>query len=447
MNEEPPRSARSELFRSSIATFINARRDTKLKGKEDDTETALRYDYTTWLSDAARRVPQIQAVTHVLKATHPDARGSSLHVPPTALPQHTEIGTHSLGQEFAEDIVGNAAALDVFKFLKIAVEGRRLLDWMQQNDADLLAALNNDADTAKEWVRAFCGLIRTETQTISHEKAKQLYWLIGSDPGLDEQYHLLQPLFSSSLAHAVHTEINEARFGEANKLARQVFRAKQAHADDYRNYTDLAVRKLGGTKPQNISQLNSERGGINYLLNSLPPHWQSERKHKVLGTDSALYAFGATQEARKLIKHLADFLLTNPPANDKTRQTRQTVERALGAELAAFGAAVGIQMPAGWTRDAECALPLCEKLWLDSERTELPLREEHAQEDSDFNVAYSWGDWPDEVASRFAHWVNDRLKAAGLTTVGDAEYQHWARQAIIDAAWPVPIQRRAGGQS
>ncbi|WP_234420839.1 type I-F CRISPR-associated protein Csy1, partial [Xanthomonas fragariae] len=61
--------------------------------------------------------------------THPDARGSSLHVPPDSLPQHAEIGSHLLGAHYAQDVVGNAAALDVFKFLKIEVEGQGLLAW------------------------------------------------------------------------------------------------------------------------------------------------------------------------------------------------------------------------------------------------------------------------------------------------------------------------------
>ena len=77
------------LFQSAITGFIEARREAKLKGKEDDASTASKYEYATWLADAARRVGQIQAVTHVLKATHPDARGSSLHVAPSGLPRHT----------------------------------------------------------------------------------------------------------------------------------------------------------------------------------------------------------------------------------------------------------------------------------------------------------------------------------------------------------------------
>lgn len=83
---------RGVAFRAAIAGFIDARREAKLKGNEGDAAAAAaaKYSYDAWLADAVRRVSQIQAVTHVLKATHPDARGSSLHITPSRLPQRTK---------------------------------------------------------------------------------------------------------------------------------------------------------------------------------------------------------------------------------------------------------------------------------------------------------------------------------------------------------------------
>lgn len=450
MHEKPGRESRSEQFRSAISAFIEARREAKLKGKENDADAASKYDYAVWLADAARRVGQIQAVTHVLKATHPDARGSSLHVTPDKLPQHTEIGTHVLGKDYAEDVVGNAAALDVFKFLKIEVDNRRLLDWMQAGDNDLRSALHTDPDVAESWMSAFSGLVRANQAPNSHEAAKQVYWLLDGPASNNASYQLMQPLFSSSLAHAVHADIQDARFGEINKLARQAFRARKAHEAPYRDYRNVAARKLGGTKPQNISQLNSERGGINYLLASLPPpKWQKDRFRPLLNLDTALDRFAHFNGVRFLVRTLANFLLSNPSSTMETRDRREAIEQALGLQLPVFAAHIQAHAAPGWSRDADCALPLCEQLWLDPERIERPPREGHEQADQDFIAAYHRGDWQDEVASRFANWLNAQLREAGLVTLGDAEHRHWARQAIIDAAWPVPMQRRApaGGQA
>ena len=438
---------RTERFRSAIADFINARREAKLKGKADDADAAAKYDYATWLADAANRVGQIQAVTHVLKATHPDARGTSLHVAPRKLTQHAEIGTHVLGDGCAQDVVGNAAALDVFKFLKTEVDGHRLLDWIQANDADLARALHPDAATANGWMRAFGGLVRGDTAPVSHTMAKQVYWLIDDVPADDAGYHLLEPLFPSSLVHAVHDEIQDARFGDANKLAREARRNGKSHDQPYHNYQGVVARKLGGTKPQNISQLNSERGGVNYLLASLPPTWNQNLPRTLLKLKTVMDRLAHRPDTRRLVKHLADFLRTDPPPNDATRTRRREIEQELGYQLALFALETYAHFKPGWTRDPDCLLPLCEQLWLDPERTELPLRNdpqhpEWTQQDDDFNKAYNFGDWPDEVAGRFANWVNGQLHKAGLTAVGEAEYRHWAKQAIIEAAWPVPMWRR-----
>lgn len=446
---------RGKAFRAAIVGFIEARREAKLKGKEDDAEAASKYDYATWLADAARRVGQIQAVTHVLKATHPDARGSSLHISPSNLPGHADIGSHLLGADYAQDVVGNAAALDVFKLLKLDVEGKRLLDWMQVGDADLQVALSDDAGQAQCWMQAFAALVREDTQPATHPMAKQLYWLAGDAPQDDNHYHLLQPMFSSSLAHAVHAEIQDARFGDGNKAARQAKRDNKPVDAMYRDYRGLVARKLGGTKPQNISQLNSERGGVNYLLASLPPPaWKPRGGASLLKLDSvfdekrgALNGFGGMRE---LLRVLADFLKKNPEPTMDTRTRRETIEQAVGLELAMFGVAIRGSYAAGWTRDETCVLPLCEQLWLDPDRTELPERNDpeqpHWQElDRAFNEAYDRGDWADEVAGRFGRWLNQQLRNRSdtLVALGEAEMRHFARHAIQDVAWPIPQQRRA----
>lgn len=449
---------RGKAFHAAIAGFIDARREAKLKGKDDtDSATPAKYDYATWLADAARRVNQIQAVTHVLKATHPDARGSSLHIDPSNLPKHTEIGSHLLGQDYTEDVVGNAAALDVFKLLKVEVDGKRLFDWAQAGDPDLQAALSEDAEQAQSWMRAFAALVREEAQPASHPLAKQLYWLVGEDPRDDAHYHLLQPLFSSTLAHVVHADIQDARFGEINKEARQARRDNKPGEIPYRDYRGLVVRKLGGTNTQNISQLNSERGGVNYLMASLPPPaWKPSSGASLLKLDSvfdeyrgALNRFG---EMYGRLREFAAFLKSNPDPVKETRDSRKVMEEAIAQELALFGTAVRGRYPAGWTRDADCRLPLCEQLWLDPDRTELPVRNDPAhpqwqEDDLAFQRAYDQGDWPDEVAKRFGLWLNGQLRkrSESLATLGESEMRHFARQAILDVAWPVPLQRRAKG--
>lgn len=437
---------RVAAFRAVIKQFIDDRKTAKQKNNDhEDATLTAKYEYGTWLADAARRVNQLQAVTHVLKATHPDAQGSSLYVRPESLPRRVEIGTHTLGPDYAKDIIGNAAALDVYKFLKQEVGNSQLLDWFLQDDADLLAALHDDETIAREWSAAFKTLFRTDPVLSAHEKAKQIYWCITGSPADNTNFHLLEPLFPSALAHAIHTEIDDARFGEKNKATRDAKRNKLAHDDTYRDYRRIAVRKFGGSKPHNVSQLNSERHGKNYLFESLPPAWNDEYR-SLLGKESVFPLLRNDPEIRRLLDKLRNFLKTNPPATMETRKKRERIEQALGGALVDFAAEIQCEHPPGWTRDENCKLPQWACLWLDPERVDLPFRPEHAAEDEAFRQDFEWKNWPDEVATGFAYWVNSHMEKAGLE-VGDTELKHWAKQAIVEVDWPAPMQRRFRAQT
>ena len=435
MNVNSPLSPRATIFQQKIAEFINERKETKLKGQtgEKAVETEAKYQYHTWLADAARRVPQIQAVTHVLKASHPDAKGSSLHIDPASLPDRQEIGTHNLDDNHIKDIVGNAAALDVYKFLKTQVEDKELLHWLQQNDEDLLAAFHQDSETATQWATAFKGLVNQPEDLSSHSLAKQVYWCADQDPTQDENFHLLQLLFPSSLVHKVHAQINDSIYSQANKEARKAKRDNQPFDGTYISYVDVAVRKLGGTKPQNISQLNSERGGVNYLLSNAPPIWQEKLKPSYLNVNNIFDRFQSFANVRFLIKDLTTFLKIEPSNTLETRVKRENLEQQLGSALADFSVTIQDSQAAGWTDNPECLLPLHQKVWLDPER---------AETDDEFRKLREWNDWPDQVATDFALWLNDILRKAKLA-VGDVEFRHWAKQAVIASDWPTTMSRKA----
>lgn len=59
-----------------------------------------------------------------------------------------------LGEDFDDDVVGNAAALDVYKFLKCQVDQRTLLDGMLEDEPDLRSALGPDPELAESWITA-----------------------------------------------------------------------------------------------------------------------------------------------------------------------------------------------------------------------------------------------------------------------------------------------------
>lgn len=427
---EAPITGPGLSFRAAIDAFLQERLQAKLDKLKPD-EDAQRADLIaqhqrdTWLESAAKRVQQIQAVTHSLKPIHPDARGTTLYVQPSSMEPLAELGSHALGTAFTPDVVGNAAALDVYKLLKLEVAGVSLLAALQASLSDALQALHADPQKAQAWRDAFVGLTSArEGKASSHERAKQLYWLAGNDPSDDAAYHLLAPLYATSLAHAVYGQLQEDRFGEANKAARQARRDGNAHEGVHHEYRDLAVQKMGGTKPQNVSQLNSERGGTNYLLASLPPPaWKPSPLYLPVHSNSAFdRAFGARPAVRKTVKASLAFLLTDPEPNRHTRQKVDDFVDRLVDEVVIYAGELQSQ-PAGWSLDErydDLALP--EKLWLDPQRAEMP-------EEGDFAGQWLCMDWPAAIGKRFATWLNAELQ--GKLSVGDAEIRQW-RKVLLD---------------
>jgi len=413
-NTDPQRI--TEL-RALIADFLKKRLDDKLdKIPNDDQKRAyLQQQFTpeTWLEDAARRVKQIQAVTHSLKPIHPDAKGSNLYCQPQAQSSHPVVGSHCLGEEFEGDVVGNAAALDVYKLLKLEHQGRSLLALALDRDVDLAAALSNEPAQAGEWIDAFAGLIEARGRISSHTLAKQLYWLTGDDPHDNASFHLLAPLYASSLAHRVYQVVQDDRFSEEAKAARDARKENGYSERPVREYPQLAIQKLGGTKPQNISQLNSERRGDNFLFASLPPAWRSFDVKALLGIDSMFKPYGRLPEVKEILKVLLAFLKSDPVRNLETRTRCAEWVDGLIDEFLQFSTELQ-SLPFGWSQEPGCRLSNAEKHWLDPEGAEQALTSDGLPLPSDT---------AERVSMLFANWLNGQLRDS--LPMGDPEFLEW----------------------
>ena len=430
MSEAPDTGGKAG-YRAAISAFLQERLQAKLdKLKPDDPQrdaVIASFAHDVWLTSAAKRVEQIQAVTHSLKPIHPDARGTNLYVEPRTLPPLAELGSHALGERFVGDVVGNAAALDVYKMLKLEVNGRSLLTALLAQDADALAALHTDPAQAQALRDAFVSLTQPRAEDpSSHTLAKQLYWLTGTDACDDAHYTLLAPLYATSLAHAVHAQVQEDRFGEANKAARQARRERKVHDGVFHDYPGLAVQNMGGTKPQNISQLNSERRGMNYLLSSLPPKWKVNAQRFPTHADSVFTRyFDSRPLVRQTVKTLRRYLESNPNPVKDTRDHRKELVDVLVDEMVAMAAELQHALPPGWTLNDPRFSKLNddEQTWLDALRAELP-------EEADFANRWLAMEWPDAIGTRFGNWLNARLE--GKLSFSDIEFRAWKKELLTD---------------
>ncbi len=421
MSEAPDDGTR---IRGLIQHFIKERLDTKLAALKDDDpkrdKLIQQFDYETWIEDAARRASQLQVVTHSLKPIHPDAKGTSLYAPPAVIGARTPVGTHTLGDSFDVDVVGNAAALDVFKFLKLEHDGVTLLERVKNDDPDLKAALSDDSESAIRWLQAFSAITQPSGHYASHARGKQLYWLANDDPTADEDFHLLAPLYATSLAHRVFRTINDDRFSDMAKAAREARRKGTYSESGYVDYPGLAVQRFGGSKPQNISQLNSERGGNSYLLGSLPPSWRSSKVRPPLKTQSAFRVFGFRREVRHIVRDLRRLLGSDLAPVMETRDLRDELTSALIDELLIFTTEIHCLTP-GWSNDGDCQLDAAQQFWLD------PYR---AETDDAFRASRQQSAWPTDIRGDFARWLNKRV--GRRLVMGDAEHRQWAQTVRLD---------------
>lgn len=414
---DTPQTNSAVEIRAIITQFIQVERlQPKLdKLKDDDIEKRDKllasHQLPVWLANAAHRVTQIQQVTHALKYTHPDAKGSSLFCMGNKAAGNNLVGTHSLSEPIATDVVGNAAALDVYKFLRLPVGNKTLLQLASEASTDLAEALSSDTEQAHAWMKAFANLPAPKGKISSHQLAKQLYWPIGKD-----QYHLLSPLFPTALINNLYTRIREDRFSEAIKAARDAHRKNLPFEHGYCEYNNFVIQKFGGTKPQNISQLNSERHGENYLLASLPPSWNSPEISPPYKTESIFERWlNRNKKIYRLTTSLRRYLIIKHSQNNMDiRQKRADKVMEIVDEVLQLAAQLK-HLPSSWTTHDDCQLNSNECFWLD------PYR---AEDDQQFKQERSQQDWRKAIQESFALWLNARLRCDQLN-MQDPEYNEW----------------------
>lgn len=388
-------------------------------------ELDKKYEVRTWLTDAARRAGQISLVTHALKFTHGDAKGSSIYKP-SVDEKFSHLSSASLKTPLL-DAVGNAASLDIVKLLQTEYQGDSLLASLIRNDSSALAALADNEQQLTEWVEGFKQVL-SSPEPASHKLAKQIYFPVG-----DNQYHLLSPLFSTSLAHALHERIMSTRFTEEVKEVNAAFKNKTWHSRPRISYLNTAVQTFGGTKPQNISYLNSVRGGKVRLLSCAAPVWQNISKPPL--KHKSIFHFGSefSREAYASVGRLKYYLLSiyDKESTFEIRQQREIFVDEIIDILFNYVAGVHQFENPGWSAENECELKRSQQLWLD------PLR---SKTDEAFCFEREAGDWKKEIARDFGHWLSQQLSLSGSSgqkhssprlAIADTERRYFSTAALF----------------
>ncbi len=322
------------------------------------------FSLSNWLPDAAKRAEQLYAVTHPGKFSHPNARIS----PVLAQPAKKNDGFLRSGNADARlDVYGNAASLDVYKFLNIRLTGGQSILWHLEQQTPFIKQQCNLSDAAFKKVTQELLAIKKNgaAKMTTGENIKQVYFPIGHG-----NYHLLSVLTPSGLMFKIKKRINALRFAHNTHPAQQPTTNTAQHNGSLPAKFALYVISFGGTKPQNISILNSQNGGTAFLLPSLPP---CSRSGQIKPPEYSFFdAYLDRRSYQEAFEQWHQQIHTLKQNNHLTiRKKHNALTRAI-VYLVADRLWQVRQLDAGWSRHDNCRkLPRHEKIWLDQlyERT------------------------------------------------------------------------------
>lgn len=362
-----------------------------------------KFNHKNWLTDAAKRAKQLSLATHAPKYTHSDSKSSSIFFLDFDIKDNYLVTSRL--EAIEQDFSGNSASFDVASLLKLTVNNESLISQLQNNDVNALRVFTDDAEQLHQWVEGFKQALGDEKLS-SHTLSKQLYFPIS-----DEGYHLLCPLFSSVLSHKLYFKVTSTRFGDAPKEVREARRKGFYHEQTDVAFPSTAIQNFGGSKPQNVSQLNVGRFGQSFLLNAAPPKWQSQTKSPV--HFSTLFNRQFSFRAGLLLREFKTFLANLRPDecnfNVRYKRDQQYILPIIDV-LMNYAASIQI-MPSGWSLDKDRKLKVEHALWLDVDNP-----------DESFQRQREKGDWLAVVAADFATWLTRQLKNDEYYKLGDTEH-------------------------
>ncbi len=386
-----------------------------------DKEKVDRSDFAreTWLERVLTRSERWIAVTHTLKPTHPSARGSNLHqikfanlgdqligTTQTHVAKHADIFCSSGAAYIAE--AGDLARLFSVQMLGTTV--REIVSGTQTEMQPRLAKiLSDDPAIGSLRCRQLSKLFEPD-QPRSETKAKQLYFPL--DTG---EYHLLAPLFPTALVHAWHNTLKQERWSDEAAAARKARSDGKSNENGYRDFPNLAMQSFGGSKPQNVSQLNSERGGKAYLLPSIPPNWVNRDVRPPRGESIFDGAFTNRPRVKELSKALRAYLFEKrgPAQNNiEIRTHRADLVQEIIDELLSYVTQIYTLAP-GWS------------LKSDLRKAQSQLLDPYANHQEEDRLEAS--DIVSRVSSDFGQWLSSAIRT-DESAMGDAESLQWKHE-------------------
>ena len=382
-----------------------------------------KYQRDAWMQDAAERMArQLRFGTHISKGVHPDSKGDNVNFQNTEKLPEGVIGSQTLA-EIPLDANGNAAALPLAAFFETWVDEEKRIKirhLIQKELPALKGVFFSQEEVSEKYAKAFKSALDGDISSpTSHERNKQLIWPL-EDAIENDSYVTLIPLYPSGLSSQFFSALNQIRYSEENKQARDSRKKKTAEHQAYVSLPDIGVTRLGGTKPQNVSLLTSKQSGRNYLLPSIPPVSNSTYIFRLQKDQQSLFNKRLMRICFYELKDL--YAIVGAKNNVEVRDARKDSLDLILARVFELAEHIQQSYSPGWSK--EYRLDMVEKYWLDPKRALLDDEEVFAE-------ARETTNWQQSICERFALWINERLQyefPKQVIDFADPEYREWMRE-------------------
>lgn len=373
------------------------------------------HEAVNWLNQWTGKATDISFATHVGKLTHSSSKSSSI-LDTTVEKKDCYLTTNKLSSVEIDTASSNAASLPIADILKLSVNGISVLDCLKQDKGTFFKKITDDAHTIDKW----CNQLKQSydsSQKQSYFLSKQIYF-----PTLDRQYHLLMPLTSSSLVHALHLE-HKKYWDEEQENARKQKSNKKYSATVTCTYPNKAYLHVTGSNHSNASSLNGKRGGRIALLPTMPPQWKSRIPSYISKTsifDKTL-AFELNEEINDLRNYL--LLIKNKAlsiSEPKRNAAVMSKLQAISSQFFNYVQTININEESeGWTLNSK--LPNEHQLAFE------PWRQDEVAKTFKINNL-----WQKTLSQSYGRWLNQQLAQKSQLKLTTIHAALWADCFLLD---------------
>lgn len=355
-------------------------------------QIAEKFEARKWIAEASKNAGSVNFATHVIKLTHSKIDSSSFYDQIDSQSLNT-LTTSNLKEIKVDGAVSGNQYAPIYQFLELELKGKKLSALFADEDNEILTPFTNSHEELKQWNKGFKKSLSADGLS-SHSLAKQVFFPIAEDK---QQYHLLCPVKSSSLAQNIYEKIFE---GEQKNIKKSQDKNKYSKSISV-SFWNKATISVTASNHSNASQLNGKRGGKLNLFSCAPPDWKRQLKPPI-NSVSFLYSVHLQKNTRTTLDYMRDFLVRHQHLNLSIKDPKNLkwLNKWSGEIIdEVLGYAANIQsLQSGWTRTEDITLKLEHQYFLD------PYRDDEV-----FQVARKASDWHTVICKDYAQWLNNLL--------------------------------------